>query len=161
MAELVPALEAAGGAQVRETVKRFAADAGPAPLAAHRASIDQHFAAGSVPAVMASLAGDPSEFAQKSLAAMQMRSPLMMCVAHELLVRGAQLGVAGCLRMERNLVRRNFEHGEVLEGVRALVIDKDNQPKWNPATLDQVTGDMVARFFEPCWPEWAHPLRHL
>lgn len=161
MAELVQALEAEGGAQVRATIQRFGADAGPAPLAAHRASVDRHFAAGSVPAVMASLAGDSSEFAQKSLAAMKLRSPLMMCVTHELLVRGAQQGVAGCLRMERNLVRRNFEHGEVLEGVRALVIDKDNRPAWNPATLDEVTGEMVARFFEPCWPEWAHPLRHL
>jgi hypothetical protein len=63
--------------------------------------------------------------------------------------------------MERSLVRRNFEHGEVLEGVRALVIDKDNAPKWNPASLDDVTLEMVARFFEPVWPEWAHPLRYL
>ena len=57
--------------------------------------------------------------------------------------------------------RRNFEHGEIFEGVRALVIDKDNQPKWNPATLAEVTPEMVARFFAPCWPAWAHPLRHL
>ena len=82
-------------------------------------------------------------------------------MTRELLARGAALGVADCLRMERNLVRRNFEHGEVLEGVRALVIDKDNQPKWNPATLQEVTPQMVARFFEPVWPETAHPLRHL
>jgi hypothetical protein len=85
----------------------------------------------------------------------------MMCVTREMLVRGAQLDVAACLRMERSLVRRNFEHGEVLEGVRALVIDKDNAPKWNPASLDDVTLEMVARFFEPVWPEWAHPLRYL
>jgi len=49
----------------------------------------------------------------------------------------------------------------VLEGVRALVIDKDNAPRWNPPSLDQVTADMVARFFDPVWPEHAHPLRHL
>ena len=58
-------------------------------------------------------------------------------------------------------MRRNFEHGEVLEGVRALVIDKDNAPQWNPPALAQVTPEMVARFFEPVWPEHAHPLRHL
>jgi hypothetical protein len=92
---------------------------------------------------------------------MRQRSPLMMCVTREMLARGARLGVADCLRMERSLVRRNFEHGEVLEGVRALVIDKDNAPKWNPPALDQVTPDMVARFFEPVWPAWAHPLRYL
>ena len=110
---------------------------------------------------MASLGRDENPFAQKALKAMRQRSPLMMCVTRELLQRGASLGVADCLRMERNLVRRNFEHGEVLEGVRALVIDKDNQPKWNPPTLAEVTQEMVDRFFEPVWPDYAHPLRHL
>jgi hypothetical protein len=92
---------------------------------------------------------------------MRQRSPLMMCVTREMLVRGANMDVADCLRMERSVVRRNFEHGEVLEGVRALVIDKDNAPKWNPPALEQVTPAMVARFFEPVWPAFAHPLRHL
>ena len=62
---------------------------------------------------------------------------------------------------QRALVRRVFEHGEVLEGVRALVIDKDNAPKWNPQSLEEVTGEMVRALFEPVWPEHAHPLRHL
>jgi enoyl-CoA hydratase/carnithine racemase len=134
---------------------------GTSSLATNRATIDRHFGAGSVGAIMASLEDDADPFAQKALAAMKLRSPLMMCVTHELLLRGARMGVADCLRMERNLVRRNFEHGEVLEGVRALVIDKDNAPRWNPPTLEGVTADMVARFFEPCWPESAHPLRFL
>lgn len=161
MAGLPAALEQAGAAGLRAAIEGMAADPGPAPLAAARATVDRHFAAGSVPAIMASLAQDDAPFAQKALEAMRQRSPLMMCVTHELLRRGAGLDVAGCLRLERNLVRRNFEHGEVLEGVRALVIDKDNQPKWNPPSLDAVTPEMVARFFEPCWPEWAHPLRQL
>jgi enoyl-CoA hydratase/carnithine racemase len=110
---------------------------------------------------MASLEGDSDPFAQKALSAMRQRSPLMMCVTREMLARGASLGVADCLRMERALVRRSFEHGEVLEGVRALVIDKDNAPKWNPPALSEVTPEMVARFFEPVWPAWAHPLRDL
>jgi hypothetical protein len=114
-----------------------------------------------VAAIMASLEGDDSPFAQKALAAMRQRSPLLMSVTREMLLRGAALGVADCLRMERSLVRRNFEHGEVLEGVRALVIDKDNAPQWNPPTLDEVTAEMVERFFAPVWPAHAHPLRHL
>jgi enoyl-CoA hydratase/carnithine racemase len=153
----LPAAIAAFAAPLRAALG--ASDA--SELEAQRAVIDRHFSAGSVPAIMASLRGDDSPFAQKSLAAMEQRSPLMMCVTHELLQRGATLGVADCLRMERDLVRRNFEHGEILEGVRALVIDKDNAPRWNPPTLDAVTPGMVARFFEPCWPAHAHPLRHL
>jgi enoyl-CoA hydratase/carnithine racemase len=110
---------------------------------------------------MASLETDASPFAQKTLATMRQRSPLMMSVTREMLVRGEALGVADCLRMERSLVRRTFEHGEVLEGVRALVIDKDNAPRWNPSTLDAVTPEMVAWFFAPVWPAHAHPLRDL
>jgi len=63
--------------------------------------------------------------------------------------------------MERTLVRHNFEHGEVIEGVRALVIDKDNAPRWSQASIAEVSDEMVARFFAPVWPAHAHPLRHL
>ena len=165
MTALAALIEATPGAQLRGAIAAFAAPfaglAGASMLEAERAAIDRHFGAGSVPAIMASLATDSGAFAQQALAAMRLRSPLMMCVTHELLVRGAALGVADCLRMERSLVRHNFEHGEVLEGVRALVIDKDNAPRWNPPTLEEVTPAMVARFFAPVWPASAHPLRHL
>jgi enoyl-CoA hydratase/carnithine racemase len=148
-------------AAIRAFAAQFAGQAGTSELQAQRGVVDAHFGAASVAAIMASLARDENPFAQKALKAMRLRSPLMMCVTHELLLRGTALNVAQCLRMERNLVRRNFEHGEVLEGVRALVIDKDNAPQWNPATLEEVSAEMVARFFEPVWPEYAHPLRHL
>jgi enoyl-CoA hydratase/carnithine racemase len=168
-AEQLPALHeliaSTPGAQLAQAIRTFAApfavQAGASELQARRALVDRHFGADSVAAVMASLEGDDHPFAQKALAAMRQRSPLMMCVTREMLARGAALDVADCLRMERSLVRRNFEHGEVLEGVRALVIDKDNAPKWNPPSLEQVTPEMVARFFEPAWPAHAHPLRDL
>ncbi|MCA1247465.1 enoyl-CoA hydratase/isomerase family protein [Massilia sp. MS-15] len=162
---LMALVEATPGAQLPQAIRDFAApfatQAGTSELQAQRGVVDAHFGAASVGAIMASLERDENPFAQKALKAMRQRSPLMMCVTHELLQRGAALGVADCLRMERNLVRRNFEHGEVLEGVRALVIDKDNQPRWNPPTLEGVTQEMVDRFFEPVWPDHAHPLRHL
>ncbi|MES2127572.1 MAG: enoyl-CoA hydratase/isomerase family protein [Pseudomonadota bacterium] len=163
MAALHALIEARPGAELPAAIKGFAAAFTPpaGALAAERERIDRHFGQPTVAAVMASLEGDDSAFAQKALAAMRTRSPLMMCVTRELLVRGAALDVAGCLRMERTLVRHNFEHGEVLEGVRALVIDKDNAPKWNPPALEEVTEEMVNQFFTEVWPAHAHPLRHL
>lgn len=162
---LAELMESIPGIQLAQAIAAFAApfraQAGQAVMATGREAIERHFAADSVPAIMASLAQDAGEFAQNTLKLMQGRSPLMMCVTLALLQRGASLDVADCLRMERNVVRRNFEHGEVLEGVRALVIDKDNAPQWSPASLDGVTPAMVERFFEPAWPAWAHPLRHL
>ncbi|HJV53255.1 MAG TPA: enoyl-CoA hydratase/isomerase family protein [Noviherbaspirillum sp.] len=148
---------------VRTFAEPFAAQADPANsmLAAQRALIDRHFAHDTVAAITASLAQDTGPFAQKTLAAMNKRSPLMMCVTLEQLRRGASMSIAECLRMERTMVRRSFEHGEVLEGVRAVVIDKDNAPKWNPPSLADISGDTVAYFFAPAWPAHAHPLRDL
>lgn len=153
------------GAQLAAALRAFAtpflAQAGASELQAERATIDRHFGHDSVAAVMDALAGDSNPFAQRTLAMLRLRSPLMMCVTHQMLARGATLGLADCLRMERTMVRRAFEVGEVLEGVRALAVDKDNAPRWNPAVLDGVTPQMVARFFEPAWPPYAHPLRLL
>jgi enoyl-CoA hydratase/carnithine racemase len=152
---------------LREAVRSFAApfaaqaDPSQSRLAKSRDAIEQHFALDSVPAIMASLATDTGEFSTKALASMQKKSPLMMCVTLSQLRRAATLDIADCLRMERTMVRRCFEHGEVIEGVRALAIDKDHSPKWNPASLQEVTSEMIAGFFESAWPEYAHPLRHL
>lgn len=141
----------------------FSAQADPAVsrLATVREAIERHFTRDSVASIMRSLASDSSEFAGKTLDIMRKRSPLMMCVTLEQLRRAATMTIGDCLRMERTLVRRCFEHGEVLEGVRALAIDKDHAPQWNPATLEDVTTAMVDRFFESAWPDHAHPLRSL
>jgi enoyl-CoA hydratase/carnithine racemase len=164
---LADMLLSTNGAGTREAIREFAApfrtrpDLVASTLAVQRHVIDRHFANDQVVAIMASLEKDDSPFAQKTLAVMQKRSPLMMCVTLEQLRRGARMTVADCLRMERNMVRRSFEHGEVLEGVRALVIDKDNAPQWNPPALGDIAAATVEQFFNPAWPACAHPLRDL
>lgn len=149
--------------EIRAFAAPFASETAPerSTLAAERSSIDRHFQHDSVSEIIASLAQDDSPFAQKTLAVMAKRSPLMMCVTLEELRRGARLDVADCLRMERVMVRRSFENGEVLEGIRSVVIDKDNAPNWSPSALQNVTREMVEAFFTPAWPANAHPLRDL
>jgi enoyl-CoA hydratase len=68
--------------------------------------------------------------------------------------------------MERDMVRRCFHlrpgaASETVEGIRALAVDKDHAPRWNPARVDEVTPEMVAPFFASPWPAHAHPLRSL
>ena len=130
-------------------------------LATNRSAIDLHFSGNTVAEIISSLAGDVSEFATKTHSILHKRSPLMMCVTLEQIRRGAKMNVADCLKMERTMVRHCFEHGEVIEGVRALVIDKDYAPQWNPARLDQVMPEMVEGFFKSAWPDYAHPLKDL
>ncbi|MDR7048285.1 enoyl-CoA hydratase/carnithine racemase [Duganella sp. 3397] len=167
VAEL-PALEAVlssnGGAGLPGAIAAFAAPfkaaVGPSALERDRAAIDHHFGAGSVPAIMASLQADDSDFARTTLAMMATRSPLMMCVAYALQEQGAAMSMADCLRMERAAVRRTLENGQVIEGIRALVIDKDHAPRWEPAALADVTEAMVRQILAPAWPDHAHPLHH-
>lgn len=164
---LLAACDASGGLNLREAASafaaRFAGQINPRSgiLAAEQARIDLHFGQATVADIMRSLASDSSEFAQKTLATLGKRSPLLMSVTLELLKRGKGLDLAECLKLERSLVRRCFEHGETLEGIRALVIDKDNAPKWNPARLEDVTTEMVAGFFSSPWPAYIHPLHFL
>ncbi|MCP5261243.1 MAG: enoyl-CoA hydratase/isomerase family protein [Rhodoferax sp.] len=98
------------------------------------------------------------------------RSPLMLHVTLEQLRRARAMDLAAELRMERDLVRRCFHPAhlgrrgtavEVVEGIRALAVDKDHHPRWNPARLDAVRPEMVAPFFDSPWPAHAHPLRDL
>lgn len=167
-AELVALQEAIVAASDARTtigrfVSQFTAEANPVQsrLAAHRAAIDRHFAFDTVTQIRDSLMTDNSEFAQKTLATINKRSPLMMCVTLRQIRTAATLNIADCLRMERTMVRRCFENGEVIEGVRALAIDKDHAPQWQPATLAEVTTAMVDTFFDSAWPDYAHPLRDL
>ncbi|MNC82191.1 3-hydroxyisobutyryl-CoA hydrolase [compost metagenome] len=71
-----------------------------------------------------------------------------MAVTLDMLRRGRQLGLEACFAMELHLDRQWFEHGDLIEGVRALLIDKDKQPKWNPGTLAELKPARVAQFFE-------------
>ena len=164
---LMTTLESVNDHQYRQAIETFAApfaaqiDPATSMLAKQRQLIDHHFSHDNVAAITSSLAQDDDPFAQKTLATLLKRSPLMICVSLEQIRRSAKMELADCLRLERTMVRRCFEHGETVEGIRALVIDKDNAPQWRPASLQEVTPEMIAPFFTSAWPDYAHPLRDL
>jgi enoyl-CoA hydratase/carnithine racemase len=136
-------------------------DRTPCMLVQHQTLIDQHFANDNVFNIITSLQKDSSPFAQKTVEIMSQRSPLMLCVSLEQIRRARTMTIADCLRMERTMMHHCFEHGDAIEGIRAAIIDKDNLPQWQPASLEEVTEKMVARFFEPVWSDQTHPLRAL
>jgi enoyl-CoA hydratase/carnithine racemase len=144
------------------------AGAGPVPrsdLEELRPAIDQHFAHDTVEAIIASLAAEDRsayrQWAAKTTEALAKRSPTMLNVTLEQLKRGAKLSLADCFRMELNLIHGCFEQGDFLEGIRALIVDKDNQPHWRPARLGEVTRPAVDTFFKPRWQAAQHPLASL
>lgn len=74
-------------------------------------------------------------------------SPTSLKVTHRQLDLGAKLSLQQCLNMEYRMVVRHLEDSDFKEGVRALLIDKDQKPKWNPSTLEAVTEERVKSFF--------------
>ncbi|OWQ88805.1 3-hydroxyisobutyryl-CoA hydrolase [Roseateles aquatilis] len=140
-----------------------------APVAEHwasRALINRHFKAESVQALFASLEADTDPWARQTLATLRKRSPLMMAVTLEQIRRARGMSLADDLRMERDLVHRCFHlrpgaASETVEGIRALAVDKDHAPKWNPATIDGVRREDVEAFFQSPWTVAGHPLRAL
>ncbi len=146
-------------------VNAFAADAGPSSLAAQRDLIDRVFAAHDMPAIASALAAEQGEFAAALASTLAERSPLMLAVTLAQIRRARTLTLADDLRMERGLVRHCFHlragASETLEGIRALAVDKDHAPRWNPATIAEVDPALVEAFFVSPWPAHAHPLRDL
>ncbi len=142
---------------------RFAA---PAPKKASHAAIDAVFALDSVQAIVDALAADASDWARDTLALLRKRSPLMLHVVLAQIRRGRAMGLADALRMERDMVHQCFHlrpgaASETVEGIRALAIDKDHQPQWRPAQIEDVQPADVAAFFNSPWPTDQHPLRQL
>lgn len=153
-------------ARLRERVAQAPADGGASALAARRADIDRFFGLPTVGAIVAALEADPSPFATETAALLRKRSPLMLHVTLEHVRRARHMKLADDLRMERDMVRHCFQlrpgaAGETFEGIRALAIDKDHAPRWDPARIEDVTPGMVEAFFTSPWPVHAHPLRAL
>jgi enoyl-CoA hydratase/carnithine racemase len=135
-------------------------------LAKHEDAIERFFALPTVSEIISALEADSTDFARDTAAALRKRSPLMLHVVLEHLRRARELSLGDDLRLERNMIRRAFHirpgaASETMEGIRAVVIDKDQSPRWNPARIEDVTPEMVQAFFDPPWPAHAHPLREL
>ena len=137
-----------------------------ATLAPLQPAIAQHFAAqNSVAETIRSLEQESRpEFvawAATTAALLKTRSPTLLEVTRRQLNRGSKLSLAECFRMELGIVYHCFEHGDLMEGIRAVILDKDNMPRWKPATLAELTPEAVSAFFTPRWDTDKHPLANL
>ena len=138
----------AGGQPVESALAAFAVDANAScPLALHRAAIRTHFAPAAVEEIIKSLAADPAEWAQKTAAQLKTLSPTSLKVTHEALRRAKTLSFAECLKMEYRLSQACMARHDFYEGIRALLVDKDKAPRWNPSRLEDVDESMVAAHF--------------
>jgi enoyl-CoA hydratase/carnithine racemase len=145
--------------------QQFEAPPAAANTADVRAQIDQFFALADAKAIVQSLEADRQDWARATGATLRKRSPLMLEVVLEQVRRARSQTLAEDLKMERDLVHRCFHlrpgQSETVEGIRALAVDKDHSPRWNPARVEDVPASLVAEFFTSPWPAAQHPLREL
>ncbi|MEO6279727.1 enoyl-CoA hydratase/isomerase family protein [Roseateles sp.] len=128
--------------------------------------IDRHFSLPTLADILDSLARADDDWAQRTRATLLKRSPMMLAVTLELVRRGRHLSLAGDLRLERDLVHHAFHlrgaaRSETVEGIRALAVDKDHAPRWQPAAIGDVDAAEVDAFFISPWTPDTHPLRDL
>jgi enoyl-CoA hydratase len=150
----MPALRAAlvAGEPVDAVLERFSMQPGAGPLAGQRPLIDRCFGGTGVEAILAALDGEASvgeAQAAQWAATIRGKSPTSLALAHGQMVRGRGMDFAEAMRMEFRIVSRLCHGHDFYEGVRAVIIDKDNAPRWQPDTLGALDADIIARHFEP------------
>lgn len=142
----------AGGA-IDEALETHAAPLPePGPLVKERGLIDECFSAGSVHDVLGRLdvaASAHSHFATETAALIRSRSPTSVLIAFEQMRRGAAMSFPEAMLAEYRLCTRVMRGHDFYEGVRAVIIDKDNAPSWDPPSLEAVAPATVAAAFAP------------
>src|SRR5579872_5460420 len=135
---------------IERILTQFEADAGRPPIAAHRDDIERLFAGDSLEAVIEALEADGSDWARAQLAAMAPKSPLSAKAAFHLIAGGLQpASLAEDLQVEYRLAARLVRRHDFSEGVRAVIVDKDNAPRWRPASLAEADAALVESLFAP------------
>jgi enoyl-CoA hydratase len=141
---------AANPTHIPAALAPFEADPGAAPVSARLGDIDRLFGQPSVEDIVAALEADGSEWALAQLATMRTKSPQTMKVALRQLAAGARMAsFADNMVMEYRIGARVVHKHDFIEGVRAVIVDKDNAPRWNPADLSGVTDADLDEIFAP------------
>ena len=155
LARLQGALEQASwqgdhGVVVATLLDGMAGDPGAPPLVRHREAIDRCFGGDTIEEIMSRLALEKTVWADETMAILQRKSPTSLKVTlRQLRLGGGLSDFAAAMRMEYRMALHTVAGQDFYEGVRAAVIDKDQAPQWQPATLAGISEAMVGHYFEP------------
>lgn len=151
--DLIDAL--CGNVSVDAVLAAFAEPGGDAALAPRRALIDRAFAGAEVEAILDRLhqetaaGGEDGAFAAATADTIRGKSPTSLKLALAQVRRGGAWDFDQCMRAEFRVVSRVVHGHDFYEGVRAVIVDKDNAPRWRPETLDAVSAADIEHYFAP------------
>jgi enoyl-CoA hydratase len=144
-----------GTVSVDAVLAAFAESAREGPVMAHRSGIDRLFKGDTVETILSSLDREAQStsadatWAAKTVATIRTKSPTSLKLALAQVRRGATFDFFTCMRAEFRIVSRIVHDKDFYEGVRAVIVDKDNKPRWNPAALADVSEAEIERYFAP------------
>ena len=148
--EALKAAIIADPAAVETVLTEFEGDPGRPPIAAHQDEIAKIFSLRSVEAIVAALKAADSDWARQQLEVLGAKSPQTIKVAFRQLHLGGQAKTfAENMAMEYRIASRVVLRPDFTEGVRAVIVDKDNAPRWNPPTLEAVSEALLDEIFAP------------
>jgi enoyl-CoA hydratase len=134
---------------VDAVLERLRDDPGPAPIAADMGRIDACFSGKELGSVLSALAAEETGWGRTQLEQLATKSPTSLAVTFRQLREGAALDFDGAMRLEYRLVPRFLAGHDFREGVRALIVDKDNRPAWRPSRLEDVSAAAIEAYFRP------------
>jgi enoyl-CoA hydratase len=141
-----------GTVSVDAVLAAFAEPVGEGPIVARRAAIDRLFAGNRIEGILAALdseTGEHADWAHATAANIRTKSPLSLKLALAQVRRGKAWDFASCMDAEFRIVSRVIRGHDFYEGVRAVIVDKDNKPCWQPSALGEVSDAEVERHFAP------------
>jgi enoyl-CoA hydratase len=144
----VGALSAALAAEGRAAIARFVAPPPPFSLAPQLGTIAACFGADSLAEIEARLEAEGSDWSAETLGVLRRMSPSALCWTLASLRAGASRDLDACLAAERALVRHIIRLPDFAEGVRAMVVDKDRRPRWQPGRLEEVDPRAIAALMQ-------------
>lgn len=134
---------------VSKIIEQFRINSGPSFLMGHKEEINRCFQANSVEEIIKLLQASENDFCKHALDNLSKKSPASLKVTLRALQEGARLDFDHCMNQEYRLVNRFLKSHDFREGIRALIIEKDQQPKWQPEALSAVNDQMVDAYFAP------------
>jgi enoyl-CoA hydratase len=141
-----------GGEVIEAVIEAEKAPAPASALALQCQSIERCFSAATLPVILAKLddaSQGGSEFARAAAQAIRRKSPSSLAIALRQMQIGDKLDIGDALRTEFRIVSRIARGHDFYEGVRAVIIDKDNRPRWNPAAMESVESATIDSYFAP------------
>jgi enoyl-CoA hydratase len=135
---------------IATVLDELSAPAPEAGLLVHGDAIDRLFASDDFEKILAALESDPGDWARQQLALLRTKSPQACKVSLKLLADGRYMpSFEDEMRQEYAVATRVVQRPDFAEGVRAVIVDKDNAPRWEPATPEGVTDHVIDRIFAP------------